>query len=223
MNIANAKGTVLLFHGYGGEKSSMLEKSDIFNNLGYSTLLVDFMGSGKSEGNQTTIGYLEAEQVKSSFEYIKEKGEQHIYLFGTSMGAVAVMKAINDFAINPKSIILECPFGSMYKTVRARFNIMGIPSFPMAELLVFWGGIQNGFWAFSHNPTTYATKINCPTLLLQGGVDKKVSLEETQEIFKNIKAKKYLKIYKNAGHENYLLTYKQEWIKDVERFIKNSR
>src|SRR5690606_6798556 len=54
------KGTVILFHGYSADKSSMLDKADVFRELGYNTLLVDFMGSGGSEGNQTTIGFLEA-------------------------------------------------------------------------------------------------------------------------------------------------------------------
>ena len=61
----NPKGTVVLFHGFGGEKSSMLDKAEIFLELGYNTFLVDFMGSGGSEGNQTTIGFLESEQVKN--------------------------------------------------------------------------------------------------------------------------------------------------------------
>jgi len=92
----NPKGTVILFHGYSGNKSSMLDKSDIFLELGYNTFLVDFMGSGGSEGNQTTIGFLEAEQVKTCFDYLTVKGEQNIVFFGTSMGAVAIMKSISD-------------------------------------------------------------------------------------------------------------------------------
>jgi predicted alpha/beta-fold hydrolase len=89
----NSKGTVILFHGYNGNKSSMLDKSDEFLKLGYSTFLVDFMGSGNSEGNQTTIGFKEAEEVKTAFEYLKETTSEAVYLFGTSMGAVAIMKA----------------------------------------------------------------------------------------------------------------------------------
>src|SRR5437773_2704643 len=61
----SAKGTVILFHGYGGQKSSLLGKSNEFIEQGYNTLLVDFMGSGGSEGNQTTMGYKEAEEVKN--------------------------------------------------------------------------------------------------------------------------------------------------------------
>ena len=215
----NAKGTVVLFHGFAGNRSSMLDKADIFLGLGYNTFLVDFMGSGGSEGNQTTIGFLETEQVKTCFDYLTEKGEQNIYLFGTSMGSVATMKAINDFDINPKGIIIECPFGSMYKTVCARFKTMNAPTFPMAGLLVFWGGLQNGFWAFGHNPTDYAKKINCPTLLLYGANDEKVSREEIDQIFNNLGGQKKLKIYPEAGHENYLTKYKNEWTQDIQEFF----
>lgn len=215
----NAKGTVILFHGFGGNKSSMLDKAEIFLGLGYNTFLVDFMGSGGSEGNQTTIGFLEAEQVKTCFDYLTEKGEQNIYIFGTSMGSVATMKAINDFDIKPKGIIIECPFGSMYKTVCARFKTMNAPTFPMAGLLVFWGGLQNGFWAFGHNPTEYAKKINCPTLLLYGAKDEKVSREEIDLIFNNLGGHRTLKIYQEAGHENYSTKYKNEWTQDIQEFM----
>ena len=215
----NSKGTVVLFHGFSGDKSSMLDKSEIFLEQGYSTFLVDFMGSGGSEGNQTTIGYLEAEQVKTCFDYLTEKGEQNLYLFGTSMGSVAIMKAIYEFDIKPKGVILECPFGSMYKTVCARFKTMNAPTFPMAGLLVFWGGLQNEFWAFGHNPTKYAMKINCPTLLLYGAKDEKVSREEIDEIFNNLGGRKRLKIYQEAGHENYLTKYKDDWTQHIKAFL----
>ena len=73
-------GSVILFHGYGGEKSSMLDKAEIFITLGYNTLLVDFMGSGGSECNQTTIGFYEAQQVKTAFDFVKSVGDKKIIL-----------------------------------------------------------------------------------------------------------------------------------------------
>ncbi|GAB2818441.1 alpha/beta hydrolase [Ferruginibacter profundus] len=215
----SSKGTIILFHGYSGEKSTLLDKSDEFIKQGYSTFLVDFMGSGGSEGNQTTIGFKEAAEVKTAFDYLVQQGETKIYLFGTSLGAVAIMKAINDYQINPSGIIIECPFGSMYKTTCARFNNMKVPSFPMAALLVFWGGVENDFRAFGHRPTEYAKTIHCPTLLLYGEQDKNVSREEIDEIYVNLKCSKALKTYPLAGHENYLTHYKEQWIADVQSFL----
>jgi alpha-beta hydrolase superfamily lysophospholipase len=222
IQVPHARGTVILFHGFTGEKSSQLDKSDEFVALGYNTLLVDFMGSGGSEGNETTIGFMEAEQVKTCFEYIRQRGDKHIYLYGTSMGAVAVMKAVYDFHITPTAIVAECPFGSMYETVCARFKNMHVPTIPMAGLLVFWGGVQHGFWGFGHNPSTYAKKVKCPTLLLYGERDEKVSRAEIDEIFINLNGPKQLRTYPQAGHESYLLQYKDQWRNDITQFLTAS-
>jgi hypothetical protein len=181
------------------------------------------MGSGGSEGNQTTIGYKEAEEVKTAFDYLTQQGETKIYLFGTSLGAAAIMKAINDYHISPAGIIIECPFGSMYKTTCARFNNMHVPSFPMAALLVFWGGVENNFWAFGHRPTEYAKSIHCPTLLLYGEQDKNVSRGEIDEIYSNLNCKKDLKTFPLAGHENYLTQYKEQWFADVQEFLAKNK
>jgi len=220
---SQAIGTVILFHGFGGEKSAMLDKAAVFKAQGFNTLLVDFMGSGGSEGNQTTIGFYEAEQVKTCYDYLSEKGEKTIFLFGTSMGAVAIMKAVSDYSIQPNGILLECPFGTMYQTVCARFKMMNAPIFPMAGLLVFWGGLENGFWAYAHNPVDYAKKISCPTLLLYGQQDLKVSRGEIDQVFENLAGEKELKIYANAGHENYLIQYKDEWTQDIAQFLKRTK
>jgi uncharacterized protein len=216
------KGTIIIFHGFSGEKSSMLDKAGIFDSLNLNCLLIDFMGSGGSEGNTSTIGFKEAEQVKTAFDYLQSKGVKNIYLFGTSMGAAAVMKAINDYKISPRGIILECPFGTMYDTVSARFRNMNVPAFPMANLLVFWGGVQNGFWAFNHNPIDYAKKISTPTLLMYGNQDQNITRQETDGIFKNLNGRKRLKIFEQAGHENYLIKYRHEWTKEVDLFLKEN-
>lgn len=216
----NAKGTVILFHGYGGDKSQMIDKSDAFIAMGYSTFLVDFMGSGGSEGDVTTIGFFEAQEVKSCYDYLTKKGEKNIHLFGTSMGAAAILKALYDYKFTPASVIIECPFGSMYKTVSARFRSMGAPTFPMAGMLVFWGGMQNGFWAFNHNPEDYAARVTCPVLLMYGEKDNRVSREEIDIIYGNLKGKKELVTFPQAGHENYLKKYKAHWTAGVKGFMQ---
>ncbi len=218
-----SKGTVVIFHGFSGNKTSMIDKSDAFIALGYDTFLVDFIGTGGSEGNQTTIGYKEGQDVKTCLDYLKQQNAQNIIVFGTSMGAAAILKAAEAFEIQPAAMILECPFGSMYQTTCARFTQMGVPCFPMAGLLVFWGGLENGFWAFSHNPQDYARFVHCPTLLLYGEKDAEVSRAETDSIMANLAGAKVLKTYPNAGHENYLKQYRGEWLVDVSDFlVKNA-
>jgi dipeptidyl aminopeptidase/acylaminoacyl peptidase len=220
VNSTAHKGTVILFHGYSGEKSSLLGRSQVFLDLGYNTVLVDFMGSGGSEGNQTTIGTKEAEEVKTVYDYIDSSGEKNIILFGTSMGATAIMKAVADYKLHAQAYILECPFGSLLKTVQARFHSMHIPSFPMANLLVFWGGVQNGFEGFEHDPIIYAKSISAPALLLHGDQDDKVSRQETEDIYNNLTGPKVLKNYPLTGHDIYMEINKEKWKSDVSSFLE---
>ncbi len=213
------KGTVILFHGYSSEKSAVLAEAMVFNKLGYSTLLVDFMGSGGSAGIQTTIGFYEAEQVKTAIDYISQTGEKNLILYGSSMGAAAIMKCMRDDAPDIKAIILECPFGTMLKTVQARFKSMHVPTFPMANLLVLWGGVENRFNAFAHNPQVYAKSIKCPVLLMYGEKDDKVSRREIDDIYANLPGIKQLKLYPQAGHQDYLKMYPDAWTQDVTIFL----
>lgn len=215
IKIASAKGFVIMFHGFAGKKSSLLDRAYEFNKMGYSVLLVDFLGSGGSKGNSTSIGYHEAEQVKTCVDFVMMQGEKNIFLFGTSMGAAAILKAVCDYTLHPSGIILECPFGSLYKTTCARFNNMHVPSFPFAAMLIFWGGAQNGYWAFGHNPSAYAMNVTCPVLLLYGKKDDRVSYEETEAIYSNLKGAKTLKVHPAAGHNDL---FGDAWIKDVTAF-----
>ena len=219
----SAVGTMILLHGYGGEKSSMLDKASLFQRMGWNCLLVDFRGSGQTAGHKTSIGFYEAEQVKAAFDWVRQQTSQPIWIFGTSMGAAAALRAVAKEQIVPAGLILECPFGSLLTTTKARFRMQGIPSFPMAPLLVFWGGVQQGFNGFEHNPEKYASAVQVPTLLLYGKKDPKVSLEETENIFHALRGPKSKTYFPEAGHENYLNQYRNEWINTVSQFLETHR
>lgn len=216
----SAKGEVILFHGYSGEKGSMIKRARLIREMGFNTLLIDFRGSGGSSGNTTTIGYEESEDVASSIEYLRKKGKENIYLLGTSMGAASILKSVaeNDLAV--KGIIIECPFASLLQTAKNRFERMGLPSFPGAHFLVLWGGIENGFWGFSHNPSEYSKGVNIPSLLIYGEKDARVKRFETDEIFTNLNGQKELLIFPEAEHGNYLEVDQSKWTKAVADFLK---
>lgn len=220
--IDSANVTVILCHGYKSEKGSMVDRGAFFNELGYNTLLLDFGASGESEGTQCTIGFKEAEQVKRAVDWVTENSTDSIILFGNSMGAAAILKAMADYELDIKALILECPFGSMLETTEARFRTLGAPTF-LARLLLFWGGTLNGFWAFDHNPESYAERVNTPTLLMYGQQDDRVSQSETDRIFSNLNGEKTLATFPTLGHEDYFKLKPELWKKGVKRFLNGSQ
>ncbi|MFM2388250.1 MAG: hypothetical protein RL660_3007 [Bacteroidota bacterium] len=218
-NIKNAKGTVVLCHGYAGSKAGMLAKAIEFHVMGYNTLLIDFSGT-KSSGTRTcTIGYNESKEVRAAVAYLRARGEKNIICCGTSMGAVAIIKAEHDSSLKCSKFILECPFGSLKQTVYNRFVKQGAPTFPMADLMLFWGGAQNGFNAFEFNPTAYAKSIKTSTLLMCGTNDEKVTADEINGIYANLAGSKELLWLQGAGHAFYLNTHCTEWCASVSAFL----
>jgi alpha-beta hydrolase superfamily lysophospholipase len=216
-----AKGNVVLFHGYGGEKSDMLDRAYAMVDMGYNVYLVDFRGAGCATGSTCTIGYQEADDVISVLQYLKQQHVNNVVLLGTSMGAAATMRAMamgNTYAV--KGIVLECPFGSMTQTVKNRFSNMQVPAFPMSSFLVFWGGAINGFNAYQYNPEDYALKIKIPTLLLSGGEDDVVRDFEIANIYKNLQGYKQHIVYPRSKHESYLRLYAENWKRDVGGFLQ---
>jgi uncharacterized protein len=146
------RAIVALFHGYGASKSTLLTAARAFHQLGYGTLLVDFYGSGGSSGSGTTIGVREADDVAAALEYMPRTWpERKIILYGISMGGAAVLRAVAVNDVKPDAIIIEATFDSLLNAGKNRFRAMGLSGSPFAELLLFWGSVQNHFNMFSHN------------------------------------------------------------------------
>ena len=213
------KGTVLLFHGHGSSKSRVLEEAMYFRSLDYNVFLLDFRAHGGSDGEVCTIGVREAEDVKLAFDYVRNQGEKNIILWGTSLGAATITRAIQDYNIDPQKIILEMPFGSLLEAVRARVRIMGLPSEPVASLLTFWGGVEQGFWAFDHCPSKFVEKIKCPVLLQWGVHDTRVGKQETEEIFENIRSPKKFIRYTNSAHQSLFKKEPIKWAATIADFL----
>lgn len=217
-----SRGTILLFPGNAGSKAKqLLAPAAVFHLLGYNTLLIDFRGVGGSSGNTTTLGVREAQDVALALNYAQRSHFQRPFvLYGVSMGSVAILKAIAHENVTPDAVILELPFARLLDAVRSRLRAIRIPTFPISEMTVFWGGLQHGFNGFTHNPVTYAQQVQCPTLLLHGKLDPWTTVAEINQIFQNLHGPKQLIIFPNAGHSLLVTHDKDYWQRSVDRFLQ---
>ncbi|MCP4668139.1 MAG: alpha/beta hydrolase [Deltaproteobacteria bacterium] len=214
------RGMVILFHGYAVSKAFMLPLAKELHTLGYATFLVDFYGSGGSTGNTTSMGYVEAEDVSASYRFVKKNWPgPPVTLYGYSMGGAALTRAISAFHIRPDGVILESVFGKMLDVARNRLHSLGAPGFFAGELFLFWGGIQQGFNGFRHNPGDYASHVTCPALLLHGQQDDRVKASDARTLYHNLKGEKEIVIFKEAGHDLKLRTDRRLWIESVKGFL----
>jgi alpha-beta hydrolase superfamily lysophospholipase len=216
----NRNGLIILFHGYAGEKSSELPEAKRFHEFGWSVLLVDFRGSGQSSEAYTSVGYDEAGDVAEAVRYARASlPHSKLVLYGQSMGGVAILRSVHACGVKADALIVEGVFDSMFNTVKHRFESMGVPTFPAANLLMFWGGRQLKFDTFSHNPVEYARSVECPILFMHGTADPRAHLAEARRVFDAVPGTKEFKEFPGAKHESGVNRFAELWNKTISEFL----
>jgi len=218
-----AQSLVVLFHGYASGKSTILYEAALLHRQGYATFLVDFRGSGGSSGDTTSIGYREAEDVAATVAYVEQQLAYHdTVLYGQSMGAAAILCAVHNGGIAPDAIILEAVFDRLVSTIRNRFKLMHLPSFPGAELLVFWGGMLFDYNGFRHNPVDYAEVVTCPVLVLHGACDPRADLEGAEAVYEKLSCSRRMVVFQDIAHEAYAVAAPEKWSQEIGSFLRSS-
>jgi alpha-beta hydrolase superfamily lysophospholipase len=218
----SSNACVILLHGYSGNKSFVQNEAAMFRRWGYSVLLFDLRGHGRSGTNTTTFGAKETDELEKAYEFARQKGNSKIILYGVSLGAAICIKEVAEGNIHPAAVIADMPFESLHRHFKARARILGFPSEPFALLTTFWLGIEKGYNGFQIDISSYAKKVNCPVLMEWGEKDRYVTRSETENVFNNIASKnKKLVTYPYADHESFLEKDPMTWEKEIQAFIKS--
>ena len=108
----NSRGTVLLMHGNAGNISHRLGYLTMFNRLGYSVLLFDYRGYGKSDSRPDEEGtYRDAEAAWLHLTTVRNAAARDIVMVGESLGGgVATWLALK---YPPRALVLASTFTSV--------------------------------------------------------------------------------------------------------------
>ena len=207
----NPRGTVLFFHGNGGNISHRLNSLRIFNGLGLNTLIIDYRGYGQSEGKISENGiYLDAD---AAWKYLVEQRNTEpdkIIIFGRSLGgAVAVHLAGKH---KPKALIVESTCTSIPEIGSDIY-----PFLPCALLRLLS--------RYQFNATEGISQVACPVLVVHSRNDDMIPFAHGQAIFDAAgEPKEFLEITgsHNDGFIVSGLTYKNGLDKFISAHLKVS-
>jgi uncharacterized protein len=102
---------ILLAHGYGNKRPEWVY--EMFAKTGYGVLAWDARAHGASDGEISTIGYLEVLDVKAALNYaLAQPNVNHIGAWGGSMGAATLILAA---AQSPQieALFVDSPYTSL--------------------------------------------------------------------------------------------------------------
>lgn len=213
---------VILFHGYAAEKSDLLHEARVLKDLGSSVLLMDFRGSGDSSEDYSTVGYHEGEDVAAVVAWARaEAPHSRLLLYGKSMGGAAILRAVHAEGVEADGLVVESVFDTLLNAVRHRFLSMGVPAFPGAQLMVFWGGVQFGFDGFRHRPDWYAESVACPILIMHGEEDPRAALADGRRVYEAVPGWKRMVVFPGYGHLACVSKDEALWRASVVEFLRD--
>lgn len=93
---ARNQATIILLHGLGSANNDMLVYAEFLVAAGYGVFMIDLRAHGSSDGDTSTYGWREADDVASAVDYLQTRLDVHgdkIGVLGVSLGAQAALRA----------------------------------------------------------------------------------------------------------------------------------
>lgn len=212
---------VVLCHGYFRDHRQPLDVARKLNEAGYNVLLFDFRGSGRSEGEHTTAGYLEVWDVVAAVRYLKDRiGDRPIGVLGISMGAAAAITAATEID-DITAIVADSPFAHLEGVMQEK--VRQIVPHPLLEPLA-WASIRIGNQISGGNyrqvrPVDSIAKLeSTPILVIYGEQDEYISSTQINELIQAAAGPKELWIL-DCKHGMAQRVDAEEYMSRVLRFF----
>lgn len=198
----DARWTVLLLHGNGGNISHRLDTLRILHELGVDTLIIDYPGYGKSGGRPDEQGTYDAATAAWQFLAVNATNPGKIILFGRSLGGVIAVWLAK--RVDPAGLILESTFTSLADMARHHY-----PFLPVSLIS-----------RYDYDAISTAADITVPVLMVHSVQDEIVPFELGAELYDALPGRKaFLEI--RGGHNDGFLVTGREYTNGIKLFLES--
>jgi len=201
------RSVVIFLHGLGSDRTELLDEAGFIAARGYGALLFDMRGCGQSDGNISTLGYNERRDVRAAVDFVRSQAGQEtpIALFGHSMGAATALLVAAEIP-EVDAVVVESPFTTLEDNVSDGVReLTGLPPFPFAPLVVFFGQQQTGVDIRSVRPIDVIGQISPrAVLLIHGAKDTLIPVENSYRLYAAAREPKQLYILPEVAHGGFL-------------------
>jgi pimeloyl-ACP methyl ester carboxylesterase len=164
--VADAPLTAVFLHGNAGNVSYWVEAAGVFHRLGWNTLLLDYRGYGRSQGEPTEEGtYLDARAAWRHL--VEERGidPSRLVVIGRSLGGGVATWLAEHHRI--AGLVLEATFTSIADVVAGSVPLPGIRNF-----------VRLGYPSLERMP-----RLGMPLLVVHGRDDELVPFAHGRALF----------------------------------------
>ncbi len=198
---------MLYLHGNGVNIGANVAQAARFQQLGFSVLLIDYRGYGRSEGSFPTEARV-YQDASTAWNYLVRQQQIQpgkIFIYGHSLGgAIAINLALQH--PNAAGLIVESSFTSMRQMVGYR----GIYSIFPTDLIL----------TQRFDSLAKIESIQVPILLIHGTADLIVPDNMSKQLFAAAPEPKQLVLIPKAGHNNVAEVGGSQYLQAVKKFVQ---
>jgi len=202
----NAK-VLLYLHGNGINIAANVEHANRFHQIGFSVLLIDYRGYGRSEGsfpNEMQV-YQDAATAWNYLVQERKIQPSQIFIYGHSLGgAVAIDLAVKH--PDAAGLIVESSFTS----IRDIVDLQGVYRIFPVDLLLHQ----------QFDSIRKVRSLQMPVLFIHGTADWQVPATMSQQLYQAAPEPKQLLLVPNAGHNNVAEVAGVRYFQAVQKFVQ---
>jgi dipeptidyl aminopeptidase/acylaminoacyl peptidase len=151
---------IIFVHGHGADRHEGMRWFTSVHTAGFNILAFDLRNSGQSGGDFSSMSYFERQDVIAAVDFLQnEKNLESIGVFGTSMGAVTSMMAMDQ---DPRisAGVFEAGWANLEDLLSEVFSKhVGLPRVPFLSLTTWLFQLRSGVDMTAVNPETVVANI----------------------------------------------------------------
>ena len=215
-------GSVLLLHGVGANRTSMLARARFLHRLGFTVLAPDLQAHGESPGEHVTVGARESLDAAASMTFLRgAMPAEQVGVIGVSMGGAAAL--LGPGPLDANAFVLESVYPTIRQAVSDRLGTWLGPLGGVARLftpaVIHFVGNDIGVTEVELRPIDRIALLHAPLLFLAGTADPYTPIVEAESLYARAPAPKDYWAVKGAGHEDLYAYDAAEYERRVGAFL----
>lgn len=196
--VPSAKPAIVYLHGIGDNRDSSTGVIDRFVRRGFTVVVYDSRGHGRSAGEGCTYGFFEKQDLR---RVLDQAAIDRAIAIGHSLGGAVALQAA---AIDPRiiGVVSVSTFADLRSIATERAPFVFTPALIDAAFMRAEHAAH--FIVDEASPLKAAARIGVPVFIIHGAVDRGTRATHSERVFAALREPKRLLIVPNAGHNDVL-------------------
>ncbi len=194
---------IVIAHGWGSNRSSMLRYVPSLHEEGYAILLYDARGHGESGDVHAVSGLTMRDDLRAAIAYVATRPDidrKRIGVIGHSLGAFGSILAAGSGEHRMKALVTDAMPAQISTMVAAELGRKKLPRFPFVQLVPAIIGLRSGAPRSQYDPILAINQSSTPILMIHSRGDDFIPSTELDYVIRHIVRKIDYLFLTNEGH-----------------------